>query len=131
MYFRVSIIISLAVWLVSCNQSDTKMKVAAAGNEHGMRTLRDDLNYPWEILWGKDDHIWMTERGGRISKIDPNTGETVFSTRLTNVVTNNEGGMLGMIRIELSFYLKVLQNGLFRKQPQVLEHDAHMLLAIG
>jgi len=108
MYFRVGIIISLAVWLISCNQSDTKMKIATAGNEQEMRTLRDDLNYPWEILWGKDDHIWMTERGGRISKIDPNTGETVFSTRLTNVVTNNEGGMLGMVQ-----HPDFLKNGLF------------------
>lgn len=47
---------------------------------------------------GKDDHIWMTERGGRISKIDPKTGTTVFYSTIAEVVTNNEGGMLGMVQ---------------------------------
>ena len=92
----------------SCQSPDSKLNVATEVNQQGMKVLRKDLNYPWEILWGKDDHIWMTERGGRISKIDPNTGETIFSTTLTNVVTNNEGGMLGMVQ-----HPDFLKNGLF------------------
>ena len=72
------------------------------------RILRTDLNFPWEILWGKDDMIWMTERGGRISKLDPKTGNTLFSVRIAEVVSNNEGGMLGMVQ-DPGF----LTNGLF------------------
>jgi glucose/arabinose dehydrogenase len=49
----------------------------------------------------------MTERGGKISKIDPETGRTVFYTKLTNVVSNNEGGMLGMVQ-----HPDFLRNGL-------------------
>ena len=33
-----------------------------------------NLNYPWEILWGPDNNIWMTERGGKISRVNPATG---------------------------------------------------------
>jgi glucose/arabinose dehydrogenase len=38
----------------------------------------------------------MTERGGKISRIDPQTGNTEFSYQVSDVETNNEGGMLGM-----------------------------------
>jgi len=108
MRFLICILVSMLFGLASCHQSDSKLEVNGARNSAGIKTLREDLQYPWEILWGKDDHIWMTERGGRISKIDPNTGETVFTTTLTNVVTNNEGGMLGMVQ-----HPDFLKNGLF------------------
>lgn len=68
--------------------------------------VKEGLSYPWEILWGKDNHIWMTERGGKISKIDPATGNTVFSFVVDEVVSNNEGGMLGMVQDP-----KFLENG--------------------
>jgi len=108
MQFNAGIITLVTAYLISCQQPNPKMEVATTGKAQEMRVLRKDMNYPWEILWGKDDHIWMTERGGRISKIDPNTGETVFSTVLTNVVSNNEGGMLGMVQ-----HPDFLKNGLF------------------
>lgn len=63
-----------------------------------VRTVKGSLNFPWEILWGKDDHIWMTERGGKISKINPKTGDVIFSQSLTDVVSNGEGGLLGMVQ---------------------------------
>lgn len=63
-----------------------------------IRTVKQGLNFPWEILWGKDDHIWMTEREGKISKIDPTTGNTIFSAELPEVVSRGEGGLLGMVQ---------------------------------
>ncbi len=39
------------------------------------RVVADNLNVPWEIEWGYDDWIWFTERSGRFSKINPETGE--------------------------------------------------------
>ena len=73
-----------------------------------IRVLKSDLNFPWEILWGKDNFIWMTERGGKISKVDPRTGDIVFSTTIGDVVSNSEGGLLGMIQ-----HPDFLKNGLF------------------
>ena len=108
MRLNVGIISLVAVGLISCQQPNTKLRFAEAAKGQEMKVLREDLNYPWEILWGNDDHIWMTERGGRISKINPNTGQTVFSTQLTNVVSKNEGGMLGMVQ-----HPDFLKNGLF------------------
>ncbi len=62
----------------------------------GIRIVKSGLNYPWEIIWGKDDHIWMTERGGKISRIDPANGNTSFSFTVPDAEANNEGGLLGM-----------------------------------
>ncbi len=68
----------------------------------GLVTIKDSvivtgLNYPWEILWGPDDFIWMTERGGRISRVNPNTGAVIPLLTITEVVSNSEGGLLGMV----------------------------------
>lgn len=63
-----------------------------------IRTLKSGLQFPWEILWGKDDQIWMTERGGRISRVNAETGETTFTTTIPDVVSQGEGGLLGMVQ---------------------------------
>jgi len=59
--------------------------------------LVQNLSYPWEILWGPDNYIWMTERPGRISRINPESGAVTPLITISEVVTNNEGGLLGMV----------------------------------
>ena len=57
------------------------------------------VQVPWEILWGQDDHIWATERRGRVLRIDPTTGNYTTVLDLTNLIPDNgqgEPGMLGM-----------------------------------
>lgn len=58
--------------------------------------IASNLSYPWEILWGPDDHIWMTERGGKISRLNPATGTVTPVITIAEVVSNGEGGLLGM-----------------------------------
>ncbi|MGC4036591.1 MAG: PQQ-dependent sugar dehydrogenase [Chitinophagaceae bacterium] len=55
------------------------------------------LNFPWEILWGPDNFIWMTERGGKISRVNPTSGEVIPVFTISEVVSNGEGGLLGMV----------------------------------
>ena len=105
-------LIILAILTFSCCCS----RCSSTGQSNGgyesksdsVRTVLAGLNYPWEILWGKDDHIWMTERGGKISKVDPATGKIIFSTSIAEVESNNEGGLLGMVQ-----HPAFLTNGLF------------------
>ncbi|UYQ93679.1 PQQ-dependent sugar dehydrogenase [Chitinophaga horti] len=61
-----------------------------------VRTVIGTLSQPWEILWGPDDHIWLTERGGRISRLEPRTGTLKPLLNVPDAVQNNEGGLLGM-----------------------------------
>jgi glucose/arabinose dehydrogenase len=58
--------------------------------------LQANLNFPWEILWGPDNQIWMTERGGKISRLNPSTGVITPLLTINEVVSNGEGGLLGM-----------------------------------
>ncbi len=98
---RAFITIAVTTLLINCNKSKT-IETNPPDNDLGwptedIRTVKTGLNYPWEILWGKDDHIWLTERPGRISKLDPKTGATVLSFTIDEVVERGEGGLLGMV----------------------------------
>jgi glucose/arabinose dehydrogenase len=61
-----------------------------------IRTVKTGLNYPWEIIWGPDNQIWMTERDGKISRIDPANGNTTFSFSIQDAESINEGGLLAI-----------------------------------
>lgn len=60
------------------------------------RVLVQNLSQPWEILWGPDNFIWMTERGGRISRVNPANGAVTPVYTIPDVQSNGEGGLLGM-----------------------------------
>lgn len=57
----------------------------------------NNLSLPWEILWGPDNHIWMTERGGEISRVNPSTGNVTVLLSIDEVDSRGEGGLLGMV----------------------------------
>lgn len=58
--------------------------------------LTSNLHVPWELIWGLDDFIWMTERDGRISRVNPVTGAVLPLLTLPDVVEQSEAGLLGM-----------------------------------
>ncbi len=60
------------------------------------RAIVSTLSFPWEILWGPDNQIWMTERGGKISRVNPATGVVTPLFTISEVVATGEGGLLGM-----------------------------------
>lgn len=58
------------------------------------------IQIPWEILWGQDDFIWVTERRGKVLRVDPATGSYTEVLSMTSTIPNNgsgEPGMLGMV----------------------------------
>ena len=58
------------------------------------------IQVPWEIMWGPDDHLWVTERRGRVLRVDPSTGNYTTVLNIQSVITGNgssEPGMLGMV----------------------------------
>jgi len=61
------------------------------------RVVADSLYYPWEIIYGHDDHIWFTQKNGYICRLEPNTGhlDTLYRETLSSE-SFGEGGMLGM-----------------------------------
>jgi glucose/arabinose dehydrogenase len=47
--------------------------------------VAEGLTLPWGMVWGPDNWLWVTERYGRISRIDPESGEQHTLLVLKNV----------------------------------------------
>ena len=59
--------------------------------------LTTNLSHVWELVWGPDNFLWMTERGGRISRVNPANGEVVPLLAVPDVTPIGESGLLGMV----------------------------------
>ena len=62
--------------------------------------LAGNLRTIWELAWGPDNFIWMTERAGRISRVNPATGQVSLLLTLPDVTESNESGLLGLAVME-------------------------------
>jgi aldose sugar dehydrogenase len=83
---------------VSCNKKDKTTVIVPEGPvETSKRVLAQNLSQPWEIIWGPDNKIWMTERGGKISRVDTATGVVTALYTVPDVQAQGEGGLLGMV----------------------------------
>jgi glucose/arabinose dehydrogenase len=61
------------------------------------REVVNGLDVPWEIKWGPDNHIWVTERSGQISRINVETGEQFpILNLIAQLYDSGESGLLGM-----------------------------------
>lgn len=62
------------------------------------RVLTTGLAEPWEMVWGPDDFLWLTERaGGRVIKVNPHDGSTLVLLTVDEVhVGPQHEGLLGM-----------------------------------
>ncbi|QQL48634.1 PQQ-dependent sugar dehydrogenase [Mucilaginibacter ginkgonis] len=87
------------VLLAGCKKSVNNETVPANPSDAQInaRVLTEQLVFPWEILWGPDSKLWITERGGKISKVDPSTGQISPLLTISEVVSQGEGGLLGMV----------------------------------
>lgn len=79
--------------IICCKKKKTNETTAT---EITTRIVKQDLQHVWEMIWGPDDHIWFTEREGKLSKMNPTSGTIVFSSTINEVVSSGEGGLLGM-----------------------------------
>ena len=63
-----------------------------------MRVVDTGLQDPWEVTWGPDGRLWVTERSGlRIVRIDPVTGQRQVAASFAGIATaTGPGGVLGM-----------------------------------
>lgn len=86
----------ITLFITCCDKKKDKNNNATAALLKDT-VLTSKLNHPWEILWGPDNFIWMTERNGKISRVNPATGAVTPLLTLTEVTAQGEGGLLGMV----------------------------------
>jgi aldose sugar dehydrogenase len=75
----------------------TGLQTTIAQNNLKTRTVATNLDTPWEIMWGPDNFIWVTERYGRVSRINPENGVVSEVIRIQEARESGEGGLLGMV----------------------------------
>src|ERR1700729_2809411 len=61
------------------------------------RVLVSGLAGPWELTWGPDNMLWITERTGkRVTRINPVTGERSVAITIGEVsAPGGQDGLLG------------------------------------
>jgi glucose/arabinose dehydrogenase len=60
-----------------------------------VRTVASGLDTPWDLAWGPDGDLWVTERPGRISRVSVATGQVTLLGEL-KVAEVSESGLMGM-----------------------------------
>jgi PQQ-dependent dehydrogenase (s-GDH family) len=77
---------------------DGPESVIRGTKEFAKRVVVSGLEGPWELTWGPDDMLWVTERTGkRITRIDPATGQRTVAITIDEVsAPGGQDGLLGM-----------------------------------
>jgi len=63
-----------------------------------MRVVADGFDDPWEVTWGPDAHLWITERTGkRVVRVDPADGSRQVAVTIDDVHQMlAQDGLLGL-----------------------------------
>src|SRR6185436_2726954 len=72
--------------------------MVAGPERFAMRVVTSGLDSPWEVLWGPDSQLWVTERKGRrVLRVDPVSGSTSVVLTMPEVHQSvTQDGLLGM-----------------------------------
>jgi len=64
-----------------------------------LRDVAVGLHIPWDMVWGPDDQLWITEHPGIISRVNPETGAVHRLRDLRGIV--HEAAEAGMLALHL------------------------------
>lgn len=67
----------------------------SGSDELDVTTLAEGFDTIWDLAWGPDNAIWVTERGGRISRVNPTNG-SITQVGTLQVTEIGEGGLMGL-----------------------------------
>ncbi|WP_181304404.1 PQQ-dependent sugar dehydrogenase [Rufibacter sp. XAAS-G3-1] len=71
--------------LISCFSTSAQNLTGPKGETFTVRVVKDKLSDPWEVTYGPDNHLWVTEaKGYRVSRINPANGSQTVVLDLNN-----------------------------------------------
>ncbi|MFT4523567.1 MAG: glucose/arabinose dehydrogenase, partial [Bacteroidia bacterium] len=81
----------------TCSNATAQTTVQLDSTILTVDTIITGLDVPWELLWGPDNHLWLTERNGKISRVNPTNGQRkIILDHSSSVYQFYESGMLGL-----------------------------------
>src|ERR1700754_3696912 len=94
----VTVVAALAAVVLPAVAQDLPSSVVQGKEQFDEKVLVSGLAGPWEITWGPDNFLWVTERtAGKIDRIDPNTGEVKTAIKLPEVYApGGQDGLMGL-----------------------------------
>src|SRR3954454_10080947 len=92
----VVVLASVAFFVISAQ--DGPDSVTRGLKRFEKKVVVSGLAGPWELAWGPDNMLWVTERTGkRVTRIDPKTGERSVAVTIDEVLApGGQDGLLGM-----------------------------------
>jgi PQQ-dependent dehydrogenase (s-GDH family) len=88
MLVRIFIVIAAATALVQSPRGPSPF---------AKRVVTSGLANPFQIVWGPDDYLWVTERtAGRVTRVSPSDGSTTSAITIRDLLTDGPSGLLGM-----------------------------------
>lgn len=90
--------LTIWLWLLAATSALPAQDAASGPEPFSLRVVTTGLDNPWEMLWGPDGRIWVTERSGkRVVRVDPATGQTTVAATIPDVMqTHSQDGLLGL-----------------------------------
>jgi aldose sugar dehydrogenase len=85
---------ALAVSFGLACSGDTTPPLTTSGLR--VETVVTGLDTPWDLAWGPDGQIWVSERGGRISRVNPSSGQRTTAGQVPDVSESGESGLMGI-----------------------------------
>ena len=88
----------VALGLAPALAQDTPDAAVTGTKQFEQTVLTTGLEGPWEITWGPDDWLWVTERtGGKITRVNPADGTKKEAIKINDVsAPGGQDGLLGL-----------------------------------
>jgi aldose sugar dehydrogenase len=95
---KILLCLFVVIFTTTCKKTDNgnENQGTLPGVELKAKVVVSGLTLPWEMVYGPDNFIWFTEKAGKISRLNPSTGQIIPLLTISEVRTNGEGGLLGM-----------------------------------
>ncbi|GLQ55541.1 glucose/sorbosone family PQQ-dependent dehydrogenase [Devosia nitrariae] len=89
---------AMALFAVPAFAQETPESVVEGELQFAEEEVASGLEGPWELTWGPDDMLWVTERTGkRVTRIDPESGEASVAITIDEVsAPGGQDGLLGL-----------------------------------
>ncbi|MCX2980477.1 PQQ-dependent sugar dehydrogenase [Halieaceae bacterium IMCC14734] len=76
--------------------SDTKTPYQARDVTVSLRTVAQDLEFPWDMVFISDVEFLVTEKVGRLTRINLTSGSSTVIGNIPEVAFEGQGGLLGV-----------------------------------